>query len=230
MSTRTLYVCRNAVTVARVRQFVLAALVACGGGNTTPGVDASPPDAASIEDGTPTRVACTSNFGQLLPASGTFGRLDGYLVSIVPPSNMHGCNADTSHVHLQIRMKAAIYDVAVDATDGATNMDDVHTTTIDQPLPSPGWVEGWHDGVNLDYTQYGIHSTDLPFVTKQQVVDTLNADLAIANHVSIYMTTYGGDGGHLVHRNGAGRDGVIVTAPLAVTSHLRLLSFTNVAF
>lgn len=186
------------------------------------------PDSFVADDGTPTRVQCTSNFGNKLTA--TFGRLDGYLVSIVAPTNQNGCNADSSHVHLQIKMMNEIYDVAVDATDGSTNMDDVHSTSIDMPLPTPGWVEGWHTGVIVDYTTWGVHSTDMPLQTKQQVVDTLNGDFATANHVSIYMTGYGPDGGHLVHRNGNGHDGLIVTAPLSGTSHFRLLNFTGVNF
>jgi len=213
-----------------MRTLLLLALASCGGPDPV-GVDAPPPDVASMEDGTPTRQACTSLFGNKLSASDTFGRLDGYLVAIVAPSGMNSCNADTSHVHLQVKMMNAIYDVAIDATDGVTNMDDVHTTTIEHVLPDTPWVEGWHTGLLADYVSLGVHSPDMPLQTKQQVVDTLNADFATANHVSIYMTTYGPDGGHLVHRNGNGHDGIIVTAPLArPTSHLRLLSFTSEVF
>ncbi|MEO8840764.1 MAG: hypothetical protein ABI591_30590 [Kofleriaceae bacterium] len=220
-----------------MRQYVIAlsmVVVACGNGDNTV-IDGAPADVSTdgrlhVDDGTPTRIACTSSFGKQLPASGTYGRLDGYLASIVAPSGMSSCNADTSHVHLQIRMMGATYDVAVDATDGTTNMDDVHTATIDHDLPNEPWAEGWHGGVNVDYTQFGIHSTDLPFETKQQVISSLNTDLATTNHISIFMTTYGSDGGHLVHRNGNGRDGMIVTEPLSQPSHLRLLSFTGVTF
>jgi len=49
----------------------------------------APGDGTSIvDDGTPTRQTCTSNFGDALSAQATYGRLDGYLVAIVPPSNM----------------------------------------------------------------------------------------------------------------------------------------------
>src|SRR5690349_9508322 len=59
--------------------------------------DAAPgtPDAGN-SDGTPTRIACTNNFGSALTA--VHGRLDGRLVSIVAPG-AHGCNGDTGHVH-----------------------------------------------------------------------------------------------------------------------------------
>ena len=97
-----------------MRTLLLLALANCGGGHDGP-IDATPPDAASVEDGTPTRQACTSLFGDKLSGSDTFGRLDGYLVAIVAPSGMNSCNADTSHVHLQVKMMNAIYDVAIDA-------------------------------------------------------------------------------------------------------------------
>jgi hypothetical protein len=212
-----------------MRRLLLLALANCGGGHDAT-VDAAPPDVASVDDGTPMRQACTSLFGDKLSASDTFGRLDGYLVAIVAPSGMNSCNADSSHVHLQVKMMGSVYDVAIDATDGTTGIDDVHTTTIEHALPDTPWVEGWHTGLLADYVTLGVHSTDMPLQTKQQVVDTLNTDFATANHVSIYMTTYGPDGGHLVHRNGNGHDGIIITAPLAQPSHLRLLSFTSETF
>ncbi|MEO6772541.1 MAG: hypothetical protein ABI467_05890 [Kofleriaceae bacterium] len=188
-------------------------------------------DAASSLDGTPTRQPCTSQFGTALPSSGTFGRLDGYLVAIVAPGQTSGCNDDDSHVHLQIKMNGAIYDIAIDATDGQTHIDDVHTGTIDIAMPSgPAWTEGFHTGVTVDYPALGVHATALPLFTKAQIVTTLTGDLATANHVSIYTTTYGGDGAHLVHRDGGGHDGLLVTQPLASPSHVRMLSFSDQAF
>lgn len=188
-------------------------------------------DAASNLDGTPTRQPCTSHFGTALPSSGTFGRLDGYLVAIVAPGQTSGCNDDDSHLHLQIQMNGAIYDIAIDATDGQTQVDDVHTGTLDVAMPSgPAWAEGFHTGVTVDYPTLGVHATALPLLSKAQIVTTLTADLATANHVSIYTTTYGGDGAHLVHRNGGGQDGLLVTQPLSTPSHLRMLSFSGQSF
>lgn len=234
---------RYSPRVVRSSTFVLigvlavggAFVVGCGGGSSST-LDGAPGDVSSdgrlhVADGAPTRQACTSNFGQLLGAAGTYGRLDGFLVAVVPPSGMSSCNADTSHVHLQVRMNGAVYDVAVDATDGMTGTDDVHTTQIVHDMPNLPWAEGWHAPVNSDYTTLGLHSTDLPFQTKQQVIDDLNADFTTTNHISVYMVTYtGGSGGHLVHRNGNGRDGMIVTEPLSSPAKLRVLSFTNVVF
>src|SRR5215831_18533401 len=131
----------------------LLALAACG---TSPhATDAPPmphdggnPDAPMhVDDGTPTRVPCTSTFGTALSNTPTFGRLDGFLVAIVQPGG-GGCNADSSHVHLQVRMNGAVYDVAIDVTDGQTGVDDVHSATRDIALPGHlAWAEGWHTGI-----------------------------------------------------------------------------------
>ncbi len=209
-------------------------LAACG---NAPGTTDAQPDTVPndgrihVDDGTPTRQPCTSAFGSGLTASPAFGRLDGYLVAIVAPG-ASGCNADSSHVHLQVRMKNAIYDVAIDVTNGMTGVDDVHTTTRDRAMPTTTlpWTEGWHTGIHVDYVALGVHSTDLALATKSEMTTTLMSDLASANHISIYATTYGADGVHLVHRNSGGRDGLIVTEPLSVPAHLRLLSFTDQAF
>jgi hypothetical protein len=182
-------------------------------------------------DGTPTRQTCTSQFGSALPSSPTFGRLDGYLVAILAPGETSGCNDDDSHVHLQIEMNNAIYDIAIDATDSATHVDDVHTGTLDVAMPSgPAWAEGFHTDVTIDYPTLGAHSTALPLFSKAQIVSTLTADLATANHISIFTTTYGDNGAHLVHRDGSGHDGLLVTQPLSTPSHVRLLSFTDQTF
>ncbi len=216
-----------------MKGWILLFVAACGGGTTAS--DARVADTAgdgqSVDDGTPTRMPCTSNFGSALSATPTFGRLDGYLVAVVPPSNMNGCNADSSHVHLQVKMNNAIYDVAIDVTDGQTGIDDVHSTTRDAALPGGmPWTEGWHTGALADYVSMGLHAADLPLATKAELTSTLMTDLATANHISVYATSYGPDGAHLVHRNGGGHDGVIATEPLSSPAHLRMFSFTNQAF
>ena len=234
----------------------LLLLIGCGGGGSGPSVgvdgavhgDAAANDAHGTNhdgaagddasngsdngvDGTPVRQACTSNFGSALPSSGAFGRLDGYLVAIVPPGSTNGCNDDSSHVHLQVKMNGAIYDIAIDATDSATRTDDVHTGTLDIAMPSgPAWSEGFHTGVTLDYPSLGVHASALPLQSKAQIVSAFQSDLATVNHISIFTTTYGSDGAHLVHRNGSGHDGAVVTEPLSPTSHVRLLSFSDQSF
>ena len=217
--------------------YVVAAVLvaACGNSADTPDAQTSdaPPDGdVHVDDGTPTRQPCTSTFGSALTDTPTFGRLDGYLVAIVPPSGSSACNADSSHVHLQIKMNNAIYDVAINVNDSMSASEDVHTTTRDQasPIALP-WAEGWHTGVLIDYVKLGVHTADLPLKTKAEVTSELMTDLATANHISVYATTYGSDGTHLVHRNtGGGHDGLIVTQPLSAPVHLRFFSFTGQTF
>lgn len=212
-------------------KYGLLLLAACGGSPDAPDAAAGKDAAVDaswvhVDDGTPTRQACTNNLGNGLGQ--LFGRMDGFLVAIVPPGN-GGCNADSDHVHLQVRMNGAIYDVAVDVGDTG-NVDDVHTTTRDLVMPGGPWSEGFHTGIPTDYVALGVHAADLTLQTRQVLTQQLMTELANANHVSIYATPYGPDGAHLVHRNGSGRDGMIVTQPLSIPSHLRMLSFTNQAF
>jgi hypothetical protein len=203
------------------RPFLFAitiALAACGGTSATP--DASGPDAAADAavggpdapdqaDGTPTRVACTNNLGSALTS--VHGRLDGYLVSIVPTTS-HNCNGDNQHVHLQVRANGAVYDVAVNVSDPQN----VDYLAKDHALPDGAWSEGWHPGQAgvLDYPSIGVHAGDFAPTPQAALESDLDTELANANHVSIFMTGYGPDGGHLVHRNGNGTDGAIVIDPL----------------
>jgi hypothetical protein len=211
---------------------VLAAACGSPSSTTDAAVDMATNDGRiHVEDGPPTRQPCTSNIGSALSASPTFGRLDGYLVAIVPPGGS-ACNADSSHVHLQIRMNAKIYDVAIAVTDDMTGVDDVHTATRDQAPPNTlPWAEGWHTGLLVDYVKLGVHTADLQLKTKAEMVSEVTSDLATANHISIFGTTYGSDGAHLIHRQtGGGHDGVIVTEPLSIPAHLRVFSFTGQTF
>jgi len=216
-----------------MKYVVLCVLAGCGGSPATidapPGAgDAKGIDAAPmhVDDGTPTRQTCTNSLGNALGAS--FGRIDGFLVAVVPPGG-GGCNADSTHLHLQVKMNGAIYDVAVDV-GGTNGVDDVHTATRELVMPGGAWSEGIHPSIPTDYPSLGVHSTDLALQTHQQMTSILTSDLATANHISIYATPYGPDGAHLVHRNSGGRDGMIVTEPLSTPSHARLLSFSSQTF
>jgi hypothetical protein len=170
------------------------------------------------------RRPCTTQLGSAL--SPTYGRLDGFLVALVQPGSS-GCNGDSSHLHLQVLSNGAVYDVAVNV--GSSSMSDVHSTTIDLALQP--WAEGWHTSVTEDYVSLGVHSNQLPLeASEQQLATDITADLATANHISIFATGYGPDGMHLVHRNGGGADGMIVTKPLSTPSHARLFSFSSQTF
>jgi hypothetical protein len=209
-----------------------AACAACGGGpGTAPDAAAGPPDAHVgpdapwQDDGPPTRLPCTSSLGTDL--STMHGRLDGYLVAIVP-SSARGCNGDADHVHLQVRAGGAVYDVAVNVFDPA----DVDYLAADMPLVDGAWAEGWHPGqpALLDYpTTLGVHSTDFTPTPKSQLEADLMTELADVNHISVFMTGYGPDGGHLVHRKGTGEDGALFVRPLGGARAL-LFHFSDQTF
>jgi hypothetical protein len=186
-------------------------------------VPKDPGQPASADDGTPTRQACTGHFGSGLTA--THGRLDGYLVAIVRPG-ASGCNADSDHVHLQVRMGGEIYDVAVNVGGSSA----VLFREWDGPLDDGAWAEGWHPGDALDYVSLGLHSDDFTTTAMDALTAEITADLDDANHLSVFATGYGSDGIHLVHRNGDGDDGAIVVDPLAATSRYLLFNFPDQSF
>lgn len=178
-----------------------------------------PQDTSTDPDGTPVRVACTDTFGTALSTS--YGRMDGILVSVVDPTNSGGnCRADDDHLHLQIRIDGAVYDVAVNVGS------DVLTTTRDMIVDATAWSEGWHPFDGFDYATVGVHSDDIVTPLSMTEVD---ADLAATNHITIYGTGFDPTGAHLIHRNN-GADGAIVTHPLSSPPHVRMFRFSNQSF
>ncbi|MBV8758219.1 MAG: hypothetical protein JO257_13110 [Deltaproteobacteria bacterium] len=212
-----------------MRTVVLVCLLGACGSSSTAKIDAPAGGSADAlldaVDGTPTRQPCTGRFGTALTS--VYGRLDGYLVAIVQPGSGSSCNGDSDHVHLQVKMNGAIYDVAINVGSSG-NVDDVRTLTKDIPLPQ--WSEGWHPGAIEDYVSLGVHSTDMTQEPRAQIASEITADLASVNHISVFGTGYGPDGAHLIHRNGGGHDGMIVMNPLSSPAHVRMFSFTNQAF
>lgn len=175
------------------------------------------------DDGTPLRQPCTDQFGAAL--STTYGRLDGRLVAIVMPGG-GPCNADFDHIHLQVLANGSVYDVAVNV--GTSGNADVHTATRELWL-SP-WSEGWHTGVSQDYVALGVHASEIPLAPPNEIASAVATELSDANHISIFAVGYGPGGAHLVHRNGVGRDGLVVSRPLSSPAHARLFSFSGQTF
>ena len=175
-------------------------------------------------DGTPTRQQCTGNFGSGLSA--THGRLDGYLVSIVAPGGSKTCNGDSSHVHLQVMMKGAIYDVAVDT---GSSGDDIYYLAKNIAIPDGAWSEGWHTSDSLSYKTLGITSSELTKMSPSAAPTAVEGELASANHISVFGTGYNANGLHLIHYNG-GKDGAIVIEPQAATSRVLLFRFSEDSF
>jgi hypothetical protein len=191
--------------------------------------DLTDPGSTGAGDGTPTRQQCTNNFGQSLTT--THGRLDGYLVSIVP-STANGCNADRDHLHLQVLVQGAVYDVAVNVHDNQGG--NVFYLAKDLKMPDGAWSEGWHTGATssaLSYPNLGVSASDFTAIPEAALETAVENELATANHISIFGTGYNtNDGMHLIHYKGPGIDGAVVVNPLAATSRLLLFHFANQSF
>jgi len=195
----------------------------------SPDAGSAPPDAGTgTGDGTPTRRPCTNSFGSAMNT--TFGRLDGFLVTILNPGQGTSCSGDAHHVHLQVLMNGAIYNIAVNV-DSSTGNPDVDFLTRSAPLKGAPWSEGWHASQQLDYvTNLGVHSTAFTERTPVQLTSLVDSALASANHVSIFTTGFDSTGGHLVHRQGNGHDGAIVINPLSANPQYLLFHFTTQTF
>ena len=238
----------------RVAFLSLGALVAACGASTTSSVghdagsyDSNAPDtsldtrldtaaetsaeSSSSLDGTPSYTpSCTLLSAETGTAINTMhGRLDGYLAFVVPIGGSGKCNGDDSHLHLQVRMNANIYDVAVDTGqfDG-----DVNLYEADMPIPDGAWSEGWHGDDALTYTSLGIHSGQFTPEEPSALGEKLLTELAGVNHVSVFGTGYSsGNGCHDVHyHDGDGQDGALVIEPLSPTPHVLFFRFSTDSF
>lgn len=179
-------------------------------------------------DGSAQRLTCTSSFGKGM--SETFGRLDGLLVALVQPGTT-SCSGDSDHMHLQIQMSGSTYDIAVDVDSTSGGSSDASFLSLGAPLLGGAWSEGWHTSTQLDYvSNLDVHSTQFATESKAQMTALLNTDLATVNHVSIFTTGYGDDGGHLVHREGSDQDGAIVIEPLSDSPEYLLIRFPEQSF
>lgn len=198
-----------------------------GGGGTDAGVPDAP-SGGSTGDGTPTRQACTGSFGSQMTT--VFGRLDGFLVAIVPINGSSTCRGDDNHLHLQIRVNGQIQDIAVN-TASTSGSPDVDFLQFNAPLKGGAWSEGWHTGQSFDYaTSLGVHSGDFTERTPTTLPGIVTSALANANHVSIFTTGFNGTGGDLIHREGSNHDGAIVINPTTSNPSYLLFHFTDQSF
>ena len=188
------------------------------------GVTSVPPppgEAGAGGDGAPTRAPCTASRGSGLSTS--HARLDGYVVAVIPPGNGKQCGGDSSHVHVQVLVGKAVYDVAVNV--------DGNMTERDEALTGGPWGEGWHTATSLDYpSALGAHASDFKLTGASMVATEIEKQLAGANHVSVFCTGYDKSGCHLVHRKGKGQDGALVIDPLFPVARWLLFDFSTDTF
>ncbi|MEO7092065.1 MAG: hypothetical protein ABI175_02365 [Polyangiales bacterium] len=193
--------------------------------------EAAPTDTASDGALPPARrVPCLDRAALATDLPGdAFGALEGELVSIVLPG-VKTCPSDSDHVHLQVEAAGKRYDVAItiDSTAGGAPIA-LLTKDLAATTAPPGW-----SGAGFDYQKdLGISSADYKAMTKSELVARLQAELATASLVSIHGRSYtDGTGLHNVHRNGGGRDGVILVrrAGPGGTDHAIALRFATDVF
>ena len=179
-------------------------------------------------DGPPTRTAACTPLSQETGTeiNTTHGRLDGTITYVVPLGGPSSCNGDSGHIHIQVSANGNIYDVAVDV--GKTPGDAL-MYEADMALPDGAWSEGWHDDA-LSYTALGLSASEFVSQVPATLAQTLEAELASVNHVSIFGTAYtGGNGCHDVHYH-SGQDGALVLEPLSATPHILFFRFSTDSF
>jgi hypothetical protein len=195
----------------------------------------APAEAAAKMDAVPDGVARNASCTLLTAETGTaintaHGRLDGTLVFVLPVGGARACNGDDSHVHLQIEVSGAVYDVAVDI--GSTKGGEVGYDEVMMAMPDGAWSEGWHGTDTLAYPSLGLHSTDFTTVAPDTLATQLETRLADVTEISIFCTGYSEeDGCHDVHyEHGDGDDGAIVLNPKAATPSILFFRFTDQTF
>jgi hypothetical protein len=172
--------------------------------------------------------ACTNTLSSTL--TGTYGRLDGTLSAIVPPTAT-ACNPDATHLHLQVAASGGTFDIAVPVsfTDSGNviGVDEKNAT-----LPGPAWTEGWHDsGILLDYVgTLNARSRDFSLVDENTALTRLNALLTVGARLSVFGHVYPSkDGLNGIFRDNGVSDGAIVVVG-ATTDHWVLLRKSTQTF
>ena len=209
---------------------LLGLLAACGGGDPA-GDDGTAVDAApAIVDADPNDKAanCATEFTTNLDPG--FGRLDGTIRAVVPPTNTTCALPNSDHLVVQIDVAGATYRAVVNVLSTGADPD-VRLHELDGPLPAPAFADGWHPGLALDYaSDLGVSDADFTPHAMAELVELVSAQLEVGAPVSVYSSTDGGrPSTHLVHRNPTDEDGAIVVDPTG-TPHWLLFSFSDQAF
>jgi hypothetical protein len=191
-------------------------------------VDATAPVDAGADAGVDKAAACAASFGTEL--TNAFGRVDGTILAVVPPTNGTCALPNSTHLVLQLTMHGAAYRMVVNV-DGKGPDPRVFLAEKDAPLAAGPWSEGWHPGAKLDYvTTLGVSST--AFVAPTDLVGDVTRKLEIGARVSVFATSSGGTNAgnaHLVHRNLPDADGAIVISP-DTSPHYLLFRFADQTF
>lgn len=190
----------------------------------TTGSDAGPNDG---HDAGPPGPTCLSSFDGDELTTG-FGRIDGTLVGIARPEDVHCAKHDDNHVALEIEMngRAYVMQVNVQSDQGAP---DVYFDELSVAAPGASWSEGWHSSASLSYADdLAVHTDDFTSYDLATLTAKVVGELTIGKKISVYGNAYGPGGGHDVHKMGGyGYDGAIVVDPDLATSKVLMFRFDD---
>lgn len=188
------------------------------------GIDAGVLDAGHKADN------CAATFGELF--TNAFGRADGTVVAVVPPAwTCPWPNGD--HVVIQVSIDGGVQRLVVNVKSdfGAP---EIRMRTMNAPLPAPAYDEGWHPGLTLDYTAFGLHSdAGWDTVNLEQASARIYDAITVGAPLSVYASSSGGTyaaSAHKIHRNGQNNDGAIVIDPQGANPTWLLFHFQNQTF
>jgi hypothetical protein len=189
-----------------------------------------PPPASSGEDAGPNPYACAKSLGSGI--TNVFGRLDGTVRRVTAPGDKT-CRSDDDHVIVQIDTEAGeTFAAWVNVQSTLAGVPTVSVATISAPLEGPAWAAGWHPGAAfLDYAStLGVHAGDFEPLSIPDLAARISSVVTPGAKVSAYFEDFGtGDGGHKVHRNGAGNDGALVVLGSGAPTYL-LFHFSDQLF
>jgi hypothetical protein len=211
-----------------VKLFLLTAialLAGCAGPQSVQ--DAGPAD--SLDAGLKAET-CASTFGSLF--TNAFGRADGTVTAVVPPTWQCPLpNAD--HIVIQVSMNGVIQRLVVNVKSDFGDPN-VLFRTFSTPLPAPAYEEGWHTGVTLDFVALGLHSdSSWESLDLEHAAARVYDAVQLGAPLSVYATSTGGtyaDSAHKVHRNGRQNDGAIIVNPMSEQPTWLLFHFANQTF
>ena len=225
----------------------LALVVACssdGGTSEAPvGADTGASDDALVvadsadagSDSAPSGK-CADTFGSALTEG--FGRIDGVVHAVQKPSDTDCAMPDKDHVVLQVLMDGSVYRMVVNLVSDRGGADTkIRVATFPHALPAPGYEEGWHTGIPLDYANIlGAHSADGGFapLTLDEALAKIVAEVKVGDPVAVYAVSGVGhpEGAELVYRSTPGKneDGAIVVGPTSAVPTFLLFHFADQTF
>ncbi len=204
-------------------RLVILYCAACG--SSAPGFLDAP------ADGTPAKaVGCATTFGTALTAS--FGRIDGTVLAVIPPSFQGCAQPNMTHTVVQLVVGGAAYRMVVNVLS-TSNEPRVYLGEADAPLAGGAFAEGWHPGFALDYTAtLGVAKSSFTLADQATAAARVYDSIELGQPLSVFATSGGppqADSAHDIHFYKPNQDGAIVLSP-ETAPHYLLTAFDDSSF